>query len=61
MFQSSDGGENLYWGISGDGSVVMSDDLQIIKQGCAKSFAPFPTGKTNRGFQHLRERKKCEI
>lgn len=25
----------------------MSDDLQIIKQGCAKSFAPFPTGKPN--------------
>jgi hypothetical protein len=41
---SSDGGESLYWGISGDGSVVMSDDVQIIKQGCAKSFAPFPTG-----------------
>ncbi|KAL0707713.1 hypothetical protein Bca4012_074139 [Brassica carinata] len=41
---SSDGGESLYWGISGDGSVVMSDDVKIIKQGCAKSFAPFPTG-----------------
>ena len=35
----------FYWGISGDGSVVMSDDVKIIKQGCAKSFAPFPTGK----------------
>lgn len=43
---SSDGGESLYWGISGDGSVVMSDDVKIIKQGCAKSFAPFPTGKS---------------
>ena len=24
----------------------MSDDVKIIKQGCAKSFAPFPTGKS---------------
>ncbi|GMN44789.1 hypothetical protein TIFTF001_013977 [Ficus carica] len=28
----------------GDGSVVISDDLEVIKEGCAKSFAPFPTG-----------------
>jgi asparagine synthetase B (glutamine-hydrolysing) len=40
----SDGEESLYWGIAADGSVVMSDDVKIIKQGCAKSFAPFPTG-----------------
>ncbi|KAL1221966.1 Stem-specific protein TSJT1 [Cardamine amara subsp. amara] len=40
----SDGAESLYWGIAADGSVVMSDDLKIIKQGCAKSFAPFPPG-----------------
>ncbi|CAF2081089.1 hypothetical protein BRARA_F00154 [Brassica rapa] len=40
----SDGAESLYWGIAADGSVVMSDDLKVIKQGCAKSFAPFPTG-----------------
>ncbi|KAJ4917879.1 aluminum induced protein with YGL and LRDR motifs [Raphanus sativus] len=40
----SDGAESLYWGIAADGSVVMSDDIKIIKQGCAKSFAPFPTG-----------------
>lgn len=45
VFQGSDGAESLYWGIAADGSVVMSDDLKIIKQGCAKSFAPFPTGK----------------
>ncbi|XP_044496977.1 stem-specific protein TSJT1-like isoform X2 [Mangifera indica] len=34
----------LFWGIAGDGSVVISHDLEIIKAGCAKSFAPFPTG-----------------
>nr|ALU58321.1 stem-specific protein TSJT1 [Mesembryanthemum crystallinum] len=40
----SDGGVKLYWGIAGDGSVVISDDVEVIKDGCAKSFAPFPAG-----------------
>lgn len=35
----------LYWGVAADGSVVISDDLEVIKAGCAKSFAPFPAGK----------------
>ncbi|XP_039134463.1 stem-specific protein TSJT1-like [Dioscorea cayenensis subsp. rotundata] len=41
---SSDGKIPMYWGIAADGSVVMSDELEIVKGGCGKSFAPFPTG-----------------
>lgn len=43
--QGGDGGVSLYWGIAADGSVVISDSLEIIKASCAKSFAPFPNGK----------------
>ncbi|WVZ87712.1 hypothetical protein U9M48_034308 [Paspalum notatum var. saurae] len=34
----------LYWGIAADGSVAISDDRDIIKRGCGKSYAPFPVG-----------------
>ncbi|WCJ32159.1 aluminum induced protein with YGL and LRDR motifs [Euphorbia peplus] len=40
----SDGGVNLYWGIGADGCVVICDDKEVIKGGCAKSYAPFPAG-----------------
>ncbi|XAR66445.1 hypothetical protein NMG60_11012682 [Bertholletia excelsa] len=41
---SADEGVKLYWGVGGDGSVVISDNLEVIKGSCAKSFAPFPAG-----------------
>ncbi|KAH9616043.1 hypothetical protein KSS87_022202 [Heliosperma pusillum] len=34
----------LFWGIAADGSVVISDNKDVIKASCAKSFAPFPSG-----------------
>jgi hypothetical protein len=35
----------LFWGISTtDGSVMISDDVNLLKTSCAKSFAPFPAG-----------------
>ncbi|PON36790.1 Nucleophile aminohydrolase, N-terminal [Parasponia andersonii] len=37
-------GVSLYWGIAGDGSVVISENLEVIKASCAKSYAPFPAG-----------------
>ncbi|KAE9452588.1 hypothetical protein C3L33_15507, partial [Rhododendron williamsianum] len=40
----ADEGVKLFWGIGGDGSVVISDNLEVVKASCAKSFAPFPTG-----------------
>ncbi|KAM0007878.1 putative stem-specific protein TSJT1 [Helianthus debilis subsp. tardiflorus] len=41
---STDGRVKLYWGIAADGSIVISDNLEVIKSSCSKSFAPFPTG-----------------
>ncbi|KAF3451503.1 hypothetical protein FNV43_RR07598 [Rhamnella rubrinervis] len=37
-------GVTLYWGIAADGSVVISENLELVKASCAKSFAPFPSG-----------------
>ncbi|XP_024391635.1 stem-specific protein TSJT1 [Physcomitrium patens] len=34
----------FYWGIAADGTVAFSDDAKLLKQGCGKSFAPFPQG-----------------
>ncbi|KAK7302756.1 hypothetical protein RJT34_13652 [Clitoria ternatea] len=40
----SDGHIGLYWGVAADGSLVISENLDLVKASCAKSFAPFPTG-----------------
>ncbi|MED6130673.1 hypothetical protein PIB30_002786 [Stylosanthes scabra] len=44
LASGSDGQIGLFWGIAADGSVVISENLELIKASCAKSFAPFPTG-----------------
>ncbi|KAG4945577.1 hypothetical protein JHK82_041629 [Glycine max] len=40
----SNGQIGLYWGVAADGSIVISENLELIKASCAKSFAPFPNG-----------------
>jgi hypothetical protein len=34
----------LYWGITADGCVAFSDDIDMLKGSCGKSLAPFPQG-----------------
>lgn len=46
--QGNDGRVMLFWGLASDGSVVVSDNLEVIKSSCSKSFAPFPTGMYHR-------------
>ncbi|GMH19983.1 hypothetical protein Nepgr_021824 [Nepenthes gracilis] len=40
----ADGSVPFYWGADSEGHVVVSDDIEIVKKGCQKSFAPFPKG-----------------
>lgn len=42
--RDTEGKCSLFWGCTSDGSLVFSDDDQVLKDGCRKSFAPFPAG-----------------
>lgn len=42
--RDTEGKCSLFWGCTSDGSLAFSDDDQVLKDGCGKSFAPFPTG-----------------
>lgn len=37
----------FFWGTDSEGHLVLSDDADIVKQGCGKSFAPFPKGNAD--------------
>ncbi|KAG7583004.1 Nucleophile aminohydrolases N-terminal [Arabidopsis suecica] len=39
-----DGSVPLYWGTDAEGHLVVSDDVETVKKGCGRSFAPFPKG-----------------
>ncbi|XP_047950652.1 stem-specific protein TSJT1 [Salvia hispanica] len=39
-----DGSVPFFWGTDAEGHLVVSTDADIVKQGCGKSFSPFPKG-----------------
>lgn len=42
--QDADGSVPFFWGTDSEEHLVFSDDVDIVKKGCGKSFAPFPKG-----------------
>ncbi|XP_042489055.1 stem-specific protein TSJT1-like [Macadamia integrifolia] len=40
----ADGSVPFFWGTDSEGHLVLSDDNEIVKKACGKSFAPFPKG-----------------
>ncbi|KAJ0981619.1 hypothetical protein J5N97_009874 [Dioscorea zingiberensis] len=40
----ADGSVPFFWGADSQGCLVLSDDVETVKRGCGKSFAPFPKG-----------------
>ncbi|KAH1111914.1 hypothetical protein GYH30_010322 [Glycine max] len=40
----SNGQIGLYWGVVAYSSIVIYENMELIKASCAKSLAPFPTG-----------------
>eukprot|EP00928_Gymnodinium_smaydae_P016611 TRINITY_DN16259_c0_g1_i3.p1 TRINITY_DN16259_c0_g1~~TRINITY_DN16259_c0_g1_i3.p1 ORF type:complete len:250 (+),score=10.64 TRINITY_DN16259_c0_g1_i3:80-829(+) len=50
----ADGSVPFFWGTAADGCLVLSDEPNVLKEGCGKSFAPFPRGcffSTSGGLQ----------
>lgn len=50
----ADGSVPFFWGTAADGYLVLSDEPDVLKEGCGKSFAPFPRGcffSTSGGLQ----------
>ncbi|GLJ49203.1 hypothetical protein SUGI_1038520 [Cryptomeria japonica] len=50
----ADGSVPFFWGTAADGCLVLSDEVRSVKDGCGKSFAPFPLGcffSTSGGLQ----------
>jgi hypothetical protein len=52
--QDADGGVPFYWGVDSGDRLVVSDDAEIVKKACGKSFAPFPKGLCDQQSNHLR-------
>lgn len=42
LASDADGSVPFFWGTDSEGHLVLSDDVEIVKKGCGKSFAPFP-------------------
>lgn len=40
----ADGGVPLFWGMDAEDRLVLSDDAQVVKKACGRSYAPFPKG-----------------
>ncbi|KAL9227542.1 hypothetical protein vseg_003220 [Gypsophila vaccaria] len=41
---SADGSVPLYWGMTSEDHLVLTDDVEAVKKACGRSFAPFPKG-----------------
>lgn len=40
----ADGSVPFFWGTDAENHLVLADDVETVKKGCGKSFAPFPKG-----------------
>ncbi|CAL5208009.1 unnamed protein product [Lathyrus oleraceus] len=40
----ADGSVPFFWGIDADESLVLSDEIDVVRKSCGKSYAPFPKG-----------------